>query len=61
MLRIYKLGDYTFQFEDDDVPAGAVLVEPEAANKAAPPKANKARTTTRKRTSRKAVKSDASN
>lgn len=57
MLRIYKYGDYTYQFEDDDVPEGAVLVEPVAANKAAPAKANKARTT-RRRTAKKAVKSD---
>jgi hypothetical protein len=57
MLRNYKYGDYTFQFEDDDVPEGAVLVEPVAANKAAPAKTNKARTP-RKRTAKKAVKAD---
>ena len=58
MLRIYKYGDYTYQFEDGDVPEGAVLVEPDVPNKAAPAKANKARTT-RRRTTKKAVKADA--
>ena len=57
MLRIYKYGKYTYQFEDDDVPEGAVLVEPAAKNKAAPAKANKARAT-RRRTTKKAVKAD---
>ena len=57
MLREYKYGDYTFQFEDGDVPVGAVLIEPEVPNKAAPAKTNKARTT-RKRTVKKAVKTN---
>ena len=54
MLRIYKLGEYTYQFEEGEAPAGAVLVEDDTPNKAAPAKANKARTP-RKRTAKKAV------
>lgn len=44
-LRIYKVGALTFQFEEGQQPAGAVLVEdakPAPARKAARP-ANKAR------------------
>ena len=59
MLRIYRLGDYTYQFEDGDVPAGAVLVEDEAPNKAAPAKANKARTPRRRTTKKAVTKQDA--
>lgn len=44
MLKIYKVGDLTFQFEEGQQPAGAVEVEPKA--KAAKP-ANKARTGSR--------------
>ena len=43
MLKIYRMPNgRTFQFDEKDVPAGAVLVEPkESARKAAAPK-NKA-------------------
>lgn len=42
MLKIYRMPNgRTFQFEDNDVPEGAVLVEPEVPEKKVTPK-NKA-------------------
>lgn len=39
MLKIYRMPNgRTFQFEENDVPAGAVLVEPKAQEKKVTPK-----------------------
>lgn len=50
-LKIYRLGALTFQFEEGEQPAGAVLVEtvekPKAQSKAKAP-ANKAKKTENK-------------
>lgn len=43
MLRIYRMPNgRTYQFDEDNVPAGAVLVERPAEAKAEEPKENKA-------------------
>lgn len=48
MLKIYKYNGYTFQFEDGDVPDGAVLYEPNKEKKKAVDPSNKAKKTANK-------------
>lgn len=49
MLKIYKVGDFTYQYEEGEQPEGAIEVKPKKAPKAKEAKpANKARTTKKK-------------